>query len=331
MTSRADKSPTAIMLRAHGGPEALTLSPVDVGKPGAGQIRVRQTAAGVNFHDCYVRSGLYKTLALPGIPGLEGVGVIEEVGDGVTDLSVGDRVGYIDTGYGGYASHRLLTAALALELPDGIDDLTAAAVLLKGLTVSMLVRDVYPVKAGDTILVQAAAGGVGQLLCQWARHLGATVIGTVGSEEKAAIARANGCQHTILYRTEDFVARVKEITAGKGVAVAYDSVGKDTLMGSLACLSLRGALVNFGQSSGPVPPFAVSALAARSNSLTRPMLFHYMTNREERDRLAAPLFALLASGAIRTAPPRQFPLADAAAAHVALEARQTTGAVVLVP
>lgn len=322
---------TAIVLETHGGPEVLRAKSLDVGKPGAGELRVRQTAAGVNFHDCYVRSGLYKTLALPGIPGIEGVGIVEDVGPGVVGFSTGDRIGYVTTTYGGYASERLLPASLALKLPAALSDEIAAAVLLKGLTVSMLVRHVHAVKPGDRILVQAAAGGVGLLLCQWARLLGATVIGTVGSAEKAEIARKNGCHHTILYRSDDFVARVKEITDGKGVHAAYDSVGKDTLMGSLECLGLRGHLVNFGQSSGPVAPFAVSALSAKSNSVTRPMMFHYMTDRAELEALAQPLLDLIAAGTLKAAPPRTYPLAEAAAAHAALEARQTIGSVVLVP
>jgi NADPH:quinone reductase len=321
----------AIVLAEHGGPAVLKAADVPIGKPGPGELRVRQTAIGVNFHDCYVRSGLYKSLKLPGIPGIEGAGIVEGVGSGVMGFASGDRIGYVTTGYGGYASERLLPAHLALKLPAGMSEETAAAVLLKGLTVAMLVQHVHVVKAGDRVLVQAAAGGVGQLLCQWARHLGATVIGTVGSAEKAEIAKRNGCHHTILYRTEDFVASVSEITDGKGVHAAYDSVGKDTLMGSLACLGLRGHLVNFGQSSGPVPPFVVSALSARSNSVTRPMMFHYMTDRRELEALAQPLFDVLSSGAVTVGAPQRFALAQAADAHAALEARQTTGSVVLVP
>ena len=321
----------AIVFREHGGPEVLMVTQTAVGRPGAGELRVRQTAIGVNFHDCYVRSGLYKSLALPGIPGIEGAGIVEDVGPGVTGFAPGDRVGYVTAGYGGYASERLLPAHLALKLPDGMSEETAAAVLLKGLTVSMLVNHVHAVKPGERILVQAAAGGVGQLLCQWARHLGATVIGTVGSADKGEIAKRNGCHHTILYRDEDFVARVKDITGGQGVHAAYDSVGNDTLLGSLACLSVRGHLVNFGQSSGPVAPFAVSALSSGSNSLTRPMMFHYMRDRKELEALAQPLFDVLANGAVKAGAPQRFALADVAAAHTALEARQTTGSVILTP
>ena len=320
----------AIVLRKHGGPEVLRVEDAAVGEPGPGELRVRQTAIGVNFHDCYVRSGLYKTLQLPGIPGIEGAGVVERVGSGVTGFAPGDRIGYVSAGYGGYASQRLLPAHLALKLPVGMREETAAAVLLKGLTVAMLVTHVFAVKPGHRILVQAAAGGVGQLLCQWARHLGAVVVGTVGSLEKAEIARRSGCHHTILYRNEDFVARVNEVTDGKGVHAAYDSVGKDTLMGSLACLGVRGHLVNFGQSSGPVAPFAVSALGAKSNSLTRPMLFHYMTDRKELEALAQSLFDVLAAGSVDAGAPQRFALAEASAAHAALEARRTAGSVVLI-
>lgn len=323
--------PQAILLREHGGPEVLRAEQVTVGPPGAGELRVRQTAVGVNFHDCYVRSGAYKTLKLPGVPGIEGAGIVEEIGAGVTGFAVGDRIGYVSAHYGGYASERLLPAALALKLPAGMVEATAAAVLLKGLTAAMLVRHVHTVQPGDRVLVQAAAGGVGQLLCQWARHLGATVIGTVGSPDKAELARANGCHHTILYRTEDFVAGVKDITQGQGVHAAFDSVGRDTLMGSLECLAVRGHLVNFGQSSGPVAPFAVSALSARSNSVTRPMLFHYMRDRAELEALAHALFDVLARGAVKVAAPQRFALAEAGAAHAALEARQTAGSVVLIP
>jgi NADPH2:quinone reductase len=237
---------TAIVLRRYGGPEALTAEWVEVGRPGSGELRVRQTAVGVNFHDCYVRSGLYRTLALPGIPGIEAAGVVEDVGPDVSGFAVGDRIAYVTGQYGAYASERLMPASWALRLPDGISEAVAATVLLKGLTTEMLTREVHPPKAGEVVLVHAAAGGVGRLLCRRARQLGATVIGTAGSEAKAEIARAAGCAHVILYRQEDFVARVKEITDGRGVDVAYDSVGRDTFDGSLESLALRGHLVNFG-------------------------------------------------------------------------------------
>jgi NADPH2:quinone reductase len=322
---------TAIVLREHGGPEALGIEAVEIGRPGAGELRVRQTAIGVNFHDCYVRSGLYRTLALPGVPGIEAAGVVEEVGPEVSGFAAGDRIAYVTGQYGAYASERLMPAAWALRLPAGISEAAAATVLLKGLTAEMLTREVHPLKAGDVVLVHAAAGGVGRLLCRRARQLGATVIGTAGSEAKAAIARAAGCAHTILYRQEDFVARVKAITGGRGVDVAYDSVGRDTFDGSLECLTLRGHLVNFGQASGSVPPFEVSRLAVRSASITRPILFHYLVERAALERLAAPVFEAVLSGLFPVEPGQTYALADVAAAHRALEARAASGPLLLVP
>ncbi|MDX2157217.1 MAG: quinone oxidoreductase [Hyphomicrobiaceae bacterium] len=321
----------AIVLRETGGPEVLKVEPVDVGPPGPGEVRLRQTAVGVNFHDCYVRSGLYKTLKLPGIPGLEAAGIVDAIGPDVTGFRAGDRVAYFTAAYGGYASERIARAADLVRLPETIDDRTAASVMVKGLTAHMLLHRVHPIVEGNRILVHAAVGGVGILLCQWASRLGAEVIGTVGSREKAAIARRNGCHHVILYREEDFVARVREITGGRGVDVAYDSVGKDTFLGSLDCLGRLGHLVNFGQSSGPVAPFEVSRLSARSTSVTRPMLFHHTTETATRDRMAGTLFSALADGTIRAGTPETLPLAEAAAAHRRLEQRRTSGALVLVP
>jgi NADPH2:quinone reductase len=321
----------AIVIRAHGGAKVLQIENVAVGEPAAGELRVHQTAIGVNFHDCYVRSGLYKTLLLPGIPGIEGAGVVEAVGSEVTSFVPGDRVGYVTASYGSYAETRLLPAARAVKLPDGMTEDTAAAVFVKGLTAAFLVLRTHRILPGQTILVHAAAGGVGQLLCQWASHLGATVIGTVGSSEKAALAKTCGCAHTILYREEDFQSRVKEITGGRGVDVAYDSVGRDTFAGSLAVLAPRGHLINFGQSSGPVDPFPVSDLSARSNSLTRPILFHYIATRVELEALAGELFTALSSGTLQVGEPRRFALAEAADAHRALEARATSGSVLLMP
>ena len=331
MDSESDIMTKAIVIRAYGGPEALQIENVAVGEPGAGELRVRQTAIGVNFHDCYVRSGLYKTLVLPGVPGIEGAGIVEAVGRGVTSFARGDRIGYVTSSYGGYAEARLLPAALAVRLPDGMTEDTAAAVFVKGLTAAFLVLRTHRILAGQTILVHAAAGGVGQLLCQWASHLGATVIGTVGSFEKAAVARKCGCAYTILYREEDFVSRTKDITGGRGVDVAYDSVGRDTFAGSLAALALRGHLINFGQSSGPVDPFSVSSLSARSNSLTRPILFHYIATRAELEALVGVLFAALSGGILQVGEPRRFALAEAADAHRALEARATSSSVLLIP
>jgi NADPH:quinone reductase len=321
----------AIVLREHGGPEALRTEAITIGRPGVGELRIRQTAVGVNFHDVYVRSGLYQTLALPGIPGIEAAGVIEEVGRKVSDFAAGDRIAYVTAGYGAYASERILPADLALRLPPAISDEVAASVLLRGLTADMLVRQVHPIRAGDQVLVHAAAGGVGRLLCQWASHLGATVIGTAGSAAKAELARKAGCRHTVLYREENFVERVREVTDGRGVDVAYDSVGRDTFFGSLDCLAVRGHLVNFGQSSGSVAPFEVSRLAARSNSVTRPILFHYIAQREASERMVANLFNLLAAGVLSVEPSKIYPLAQAAAAHAELESRQAPGPLLLVP
>jgi NADPH:quinone reductase len=321
----------AIVLREHGGPEALRTEAITIGRPGVGELRIRQTAVGVNFHDVYVRSGLYQTLALPGIPGIEAAGVIEEVGRKVSDFAAGDRIAYVTAGYGAYASERILPADLALRLPPAISDEVAASVLLRGLTADMLVRQVHPIRAGDQVLVHAAAGGVGRLLCQWASHLGATVIGTAGSAAKAELARKAGCRHTVLYREENFVERVRELTDGRGVDVAYDSVGRDTFFGSLDCLAVRGHLVNFGQSSGSVAPFEVSRLAARSNSVTRPILFHYIAQREASERMVANLFNLLAAGVLSVEPSKIYPLAQAAAAHAELESRQAPGPLLLVP
>jgi NADPH2:quinone reductase len=323
--------PNAIVLREHGGPDMLRIEPVDIGKPAQGQLRIRQTAIGVNFHDTYVRSGLYRTLALPGIPGIEAAGVVEAAGADVFGFRPGDRVGYVTGAYGAYASDRLLPAELAFALPAAVDDRTAASVLVRGLTVEMLTQAVHPVRSGDRVLVHAAAGGVGRLLCQRLATLGATVIGTAGSKEKAALAREAGCQHVILYREEDFVARVQEFTSGRGVAVAYDSVGRDTFAGSLACLATRGHLVNFGQASGPVPLFEVSRLAAGSFSVSRPILFHYISDRAERDVLLARLFDGLARGVLTVPTAQVYPLADAAEAHAALQSRATTGPIILQP
>ncbi len=321
----------AIVLRQYGGPETLRLERVEVGTPPAGELHIRQTAVGVNFHDVYVRSGLYRTLALPGIPGIEGVGIVEAIGSGVQAFAVGDRVGYVSGQYGAYAGRRNLPAQLALKLPDAMDDRMAATVLLKGLTAEMLLRRVTRVGRGMTILVHAAAGGVGRLLCQWSVHLGATVIGTVGSDAKSRVAREAGCHHTILYRSVDFVEVVRRITGGRGVDIVFDSVGKDTFYGSLEALAKLGHLVNFGQSSGPVEPLQVSRLAAKSNSLTRPILFHYTENLENLRAMAASVFDAFARGILTAVPGRALPLAEVARAHQALEARSGEGPFILIP
>jgi NADPH2:quinone reductase len=321
----------AIVIRQHGGPEVLRLEDVEVGDPGPGELRVRQTAAGVNFHDVYVRTGSYHTLTPPGIPGCEAVGVVEALGDGVTNFSIGQRIVYLTPKYGGYAAARVLPAAVAVALPDGIDDVAAASVWLKGLTACMLLRRVHSVQAGDHLLVHAAAGAVGQLLCAWGSHLGAHVIGTAGSEAKAETARACGAEEVILYRTEDVAARVAEITDGKGVAAAYDSVGRDTFPASLASLGLFGHLVNFGQASGFPDPIAPNALSPKSNSLTFPVIFHFVRQRPSLETMAAELFDVIAEGVVTPQTDLRLPLKDAAEAHRALEERRTTGAIVMTP
>jgi NADPH2:quinone reductase len=323
--------PQAIVLRETGGPEKLQYESVAVGEPGPDELLLRHTAIGVNFHDRYVRTGLYRTLKLPGIPGLEAAAVVEKVGASVTNFAPGDRVSYIDESYGAYSQRRLLPARLAIRLPDSITDEVAASLTIKGFTACMLLRRVHAVRAGETLLIQAAAGGVGQPLVRWAKHLGATVIATVGSEEKAAIARECGADHVILYRQENFVERVAQITQGRGVNVAYDSVGADTFSGSLDCLGFLGTLVNFGQSSGPVPPFTIARLAARSNGVIRPMLFHYIRDRPSLEAMAKETFDAVAQGIVRAQIGLRVPLARAHEAHVALESRATTGSVILLP
>jgi NADPH2:quinone reductase len=321
----------AIVLRDTGGPEKLRYERVDVADPGPGELQIRHTAIAVNFHDTYVRSGLYDTLKLPGIPGLEAAAIVEKVGAGVSGFTAGNRIAYIDTSYGAYSERRLLQASLAVRLPDSITDEAAGSLFIKGLTACMLLRKVHPVRAGETLLIHAAAGGVGQPLVRWAKHLGATVIATVGSEEKARIARECGADHVILYRKENFVDRVAQITGGKGVEVAYDSVGKDTFSGSLDCLDYLGVLVNFGQSSGPVAPVAVSRLAAKSNTIARPMLFHYIRGRAALEAVAKESFEAMDKGIIRPQVGLRLPLSRAAEAHARLESRATTGQIVLVP
>ncbi|WP_408587182.1 quinone oxidoreductase family protein [Novosphingobium sp.] len=311
----------AIVIRAYGGPEVLQLETVALPEPGPGQVLLRQRAVSVNFHDVYVRSGAYKTLALPGTPGLEAVGVVEAVGEGVTDLTVGQRVAYIDKAYGAYARARVLNAALAAPVPDGIDDGVASAWFLKGLTAQALVDEVEPVREGMTVLAQAAAGGVGQLVARMAKLRGATVIGTVGSPEKVAVARAAGCDHVILYREEDVAARVAELTGGAGVHVAFDAVGKDSFEGSLASLGALGHLVHYGQASGPIPPFDLSRLGAKSAKVSRPFLWPYIQPREKLLSASTSLFGMMAQGQLPLSLGGRFPLAEAASAHAALEAR----------
>lgn len=320
-----------VVIKEPGGPEVLQTAETELPPPSPGELRLRQVAIGVNYHDVYVRSGLYQTLPLPGIPGIEAVGIVDEVGGGVTRFSPGDRIGYVTGQYGCYAEARNLDAALAVKIPPQITDVQAAASLMKAFTVAMLVHRVHRLQRGETILVHAAAGGVGQLLCSWARHLGATVIGTVGSSEKAEIARAHGVEHVILYRQEDVAARVAEITGGAGVAVVYDSVGADTFDGSVAALGFEGHLIGYGQASGPVPPFAMSLLASRSLTVSRPIVFHYLRTPDRLATMAEQVFDAFARGIIRPIEPTVLPLEQAAEAHRLLEARQSPGGVVLVP
>ncbi len=323
--------PKAIRFHHTGGPDVLRLEEVEVGEPGEGQARVRHTAIGVNFIDTYHRTGLYP-LPLPSGVGTEGAGVVEAVGKGVAHLKKGDRVGYAGGAPGGYSQVRVMAADRLVKLPDGISDQQAAGAMLKGLTVQYLSRRTYPVKAGETVLVHAAAGGVGLIACQWLKALGATVIGTVGSDEKAKLARAHGCDHPIVYTREDFAARVKEITKGAGVPVVYDAVGKSTFQGSLDCLRPRGLMVSFGNASGAVPPVDLLVLSQKGSLfLTRPTLAHYTANREELESAARELFEVMQSGKVKIEVSRTYPLAEAARAHQDLEARKTTGSVVLLP
>lgn len=321
----------AIILRRHGGPDELVLEQVRLGEPGPGEILLAHSAINVNFHDTYVRTGQYRTLALPGIPGLDAVGVVEAIGPGVDGLAPGDRVAWISGAYGGYVARRILPADLAFRVPDGIGDAQAAASLMKAFTVRMLVRDSFMVQPGQTVLVHAAAGGVSQLLCQWCKALGARVIGTVSSEAKAEVARASGADEVIFYRSEDFVARVDALTDGEGVDVVYDSVGHDTFSGSLRCLDYGGTLVNFGQSSGPVAPFSPSDLAVRSLSVARPILFHKIRRPDQLKAYSDETFDAFDRGIVRPIDPVVLPLANAADAHRLLEAGESPGGLILKP
>lgn len=321
----------AIIVEQTGGPEMLRWRPVEPGKPGPGQALIRHTAIGLNFIDVYYRTGLYPA-PLPLIPGMEGAGIVEEVGEGVTDLAPGDRVGYGQSPLGAYAERRVIPADKLIRLPDWLADETAAALLLQGLTAQYLLRQTFAVKQGDKVLIHAAAGGVGLLACQWASALGAIVIGTVGSAEKAALASAHGCHHVILYRDEDIVARVREITGGQGVDVVYDGVGKDTFEPSLDCLRRRGMMVSYGNASGPVPPFDIGILNQKGGLfLTRPSVRHYAGTRAELLSMADDLFAIVKTGQVKVNIHQRFPLRDAADAHRALESRATTGSTILVP
>lgn len=323
--------PKAIRIHKTGGPEVLVLEDVQVGDPGPGQARVRNHAAGLNYIDTYQRSGMYK-MELPSGLGQEGAGVVEAVGSGVTNVKAGDRVAYATTPVGAYSELRLMPAERLVKLPDAITFDQGAAMMLKGMTAEYLLRRVYKVKAGDTIVFHAAAGGVGLIACQWAKALGATVIGTVGSDEKAALAKAHGCDHPIVYTRENFPERVKEITGGKGVPVVYDSVAKDTYMGSLDCLQPFGLLAVFGASSGPIPAFDLNLLQMKGSLyLTRPTLVTYNAKAEALAESARALFDVVTSGKVKIEVNQRYPLKDAAQAHRDLEARKTTGSTILVP
>jgi NADPH2:quinone reductase len=318
----------AIRVHRAGGPEVLQWEEVEIGEPGPGQVRLRQEAVGLNYIDVYHRTGLYPQ-PLPFTPGAEGAGVVESVGEGVKTVKPGDRVAYAGP-IGGYAEQRLIDAERVVKLPDSISSEAAAAMMLQGMTAHMLLRRVYEVKAGDTILVHAAAGGVGLILCQWAKALGATVIGTVSKDEKAELARAHGCDHPVIYTRQDFVAEVERITGGAKLPVVYDSVGKDTFLRSLDCVRPRGLMVSYGNASGPPEPMAPGLLAQKGSLfLTRPTLFNYIAAREELEDAAAELFEVVSSGKVRIEIGQRYPLEDVAEAHRALEARRTSGSTVL--
>ena len=321
----------AIRISETGGPEVLKWEDVELADPSEGEVRLKHTAIGLNFIDCYQRSGLYP-IELPLTLGTEAAGVVEAVGPGVTNLKIGQRVAYAGGQIGSYCEARNIDANVPVIIPDGIEDQTAAAMMLKGMTVHMLMFKCYQVKAGDTILVHAAAGGVGSIMCQWANALGATVIGTVGSDEKAEKAKANGCHHPINYSTEDFAARVLEITDDKGVPVVYESIGLNTYEKSMDSLSNFGTLVNFGNASGPIPAIEPLELMRRGSlALSRPTLFNYTADPEMRQQAAKDLFDVVASGKVKIEIGQTFPLADTAKAHIALESRQTMGSTILIP
>ena len=320
--------PNAIRVHAHGGSDQLVWEAVEVGDPGPGQVRIAQAAAGLNFIDVYHRTGLYPQ-PLPFIPGVEGAGTVEALGEGVEGLSIGDRVAYAGP-IGGYAEARLIDAEKVVKLPDSISAEQAAGMMLQGMTVQMLLRSVFPITKGDTILIHAAAGGVGLIMCQWAKALEVTVIGTVGTEEKAELAAAHGCDHPIVYSKQNFVAEVERLTGGEKLPVVYDSVGRDTFLRSLDCLRPRGVMVSFGQSSGAIEPFNVGVLAQKGSLyLTRPTLFTYTATRAQLEQSAKELFAIVADGKVRIEVNQSFKLEDAAEAHRALEARETSGSTIL--
>ena len=319
----------AVRIHTNGGPEVLQWEEVEVAEPKTGEAIVRQVAAGLNFIDVYFRTGLYKVPAFPSAIGNEGAGVVEAVGDGVTEVAVGDRVAYCMS-LGSYTQRRLIPAKQLVKVPRGITEEQAAAAMLKGCTVQYLIRQTYSVQAGETVLFHAAAGGCGLIACQWLKHLGVRVIGTVGTAEKADLARAHGCDHPIVYTEENFVDRVKELTDGRGVPVVYDSVGRDTFNDSLECLQPRGLMVSFGNASGAVEPFAPALLAAKGSLfLTRPTLATYTATRADLEKTSTDLFSVLSSGAVKVEVNQTYPLKNAAQAHRDLEARKTTGSTIL--
>ncbi|MDR5819734.1 quinone oxidoreductase [Caballeronia sp. LZ043] len=321
----------AIRFDKAGGPEVMKWVDVEVGAPGKGEIRVRHHAVGLNFIDVYFRTGLYP-MPLPGGLGMEGAGEITAVGEGVTQFKPGDRVAYASRPPGAYAEERVMAADYVVKLPDAIGYEDAASIMLQGLTAQYLLRRTYRVKPGDTVLIHAAAGGVGMIACQWAKALGATVIGTVGSDKKAELAKAHGCDHPIVYTRDNFTQRVREITNGAGVPVVYDSIGKDTYIASLDCLAPLGLFVSFGNSSGPLPPIDSSEFAGRGSLFfTRPTLFSYIAKRSDLDTMAAELFEVVASGKVKTNVRQRYALSEAGRAHEDLEARRTTGSTILLP
>lgn len=322
----------AVRLYEHGGPEVFVWEDIDLPAPGPGEVRLKHSVVGLNYIDVYHRTGLYPTGEPPVTIGLEGAGTVQAVGDGVEDLEVGTRVAYASPPLGAYAQERNMPADRLVKLPEAIDDQTAAAMMLQGMTVQYLIRRTYRVKAGETVLFHAAAGGIGLIACQWLKALGVQVIGTVGSEEKAELARAHGCTHTINYREEDVVARVKELTHGVGVPVVYDSIGKDTFERSLDCLQPMGMMVSFGNASGPVEDFNLGMLASRGSLyITRPSLVTYTAKRADLVASANELFEMVQSGAVKIEINQSYPLSETAQAHRDLEARKTTGSTILLP
>lgn len=321
----------AIRIHEAGGPEVLKWDTVDIGKPGPGQVRLRQTACGLNYIDIYMRAGIYPVADMPAVLGMEAAGIVEELGEGVTELAIGDRVAYAMI-VGGYAEERIIDAHHLIKIPDAIDDKTAATMMLKGLTAHYLLFRTYPVKAGDTILVYAASGGVGLMLCQWAKHLGATVIGCVGSQEKADLAMANGCDHPIFYREENIAERVRELTDGEGVTVVYDAIGQQTFEASLDSLRPFGTMVTFGNITGQVEPFSPKILAPKGSLyVTRPTLATHVSTRELLVEGADRLIEVISKGIVKNNVNQSYTLKDTAEAHRDMEARKTTGSTVLIP